>query len=630
MATSERTSAQFAARARLALYVVITCFAVIVIRLWFLQIVRGEYFRTRSEENRLRTVYLPATRGVIYDRNGEVLARSRPSFNVELIVEDAPDPIASVGHLAEILKLDAAQLLDRSRQQSRRRRFEPRILLRDVSREVVAQVMARKSELPGIIVNVSPARDYVHGDTAAHVLGYIREITKSQLESSKYAGYMPGDMVGQYGLEAKWEHFLQGRRGVQLVVVNAGGNRIGEYSYEPELTGNSINLTLDYRVQKAADDALKNVRGAIVALDPNTGEILAMSSSPRFDPNMFTGELDPEAWRDLISGSGRKLQNRVVQGSYPPGSVFKAFMAVAGLAEGIVSSNNTVSCPGYLPFGGRSFRCHKASGHGVTDLRKALIESCDIYFYQLGIRLGVDRIHDYATRFGLGRLSGLELVQEEKGLVPSTEWKRTFFRDPANQKWFPGETLSVAIGQGAVTTTPLQIAVAMSALVNGGKVMRPFLVKSIESSDGSFRDDDFQPHIVSNVEVDNSILEQVKQDLVGVVNDAGGTGRRSRLDKTPEIIVGGKTGTAQVVALEAMGKHESRNHHAWFSAFAPADNPKIVVTVLAENGGHGGATAAPLAKQVMEAFFSPETTFVTDAKPAGAVPAQAPTEEMSD
>lgn len=603
MGITERSPINFPQRAKYAFAVVCVLLSVLLVRLWYLQVLRGEYFRIRSEQNRLREVYVPPTRGMVTDRHGTVLARNRPSFNVELVLEDSPDPEETVRYLATLLSQDPELLLERSKQPGRRRRFEPRVLMKDVSREVVARVMAHKYALPGVVINVVPAREYVHGDVAAHVLGYIREITKEQLSSATYAGYLPGDMVGQYGVEARWEHHLQGRRGVQLLIVNATGNRIGEYSFEPDIAGHNVTLTLDFETQRAADEALEGVRGAVVAMDPKTGEILAMSSSPRFDPNMFAGEIDPAVWRDLVSGPGRKLQNRAVQGVYPPGSVFKVFMAAAILAEGIARPGDGVNCPGFLPFGGRNFRCHKRDGHGMEDLRDALVHSCDVYFYVMGSRLGVDRIHEYATKFGLGTKTGLNLVDEPKGLIPSTAWKRTAFRDPANQKWFPGETLSVVIGQGAVTTTPLQLTRAIAALVNGGKVMRPHLVRRLASPDGQFKDEDFPPEQVGTVDIDPKILRRVADYMVDVVHAEGGTGRRARIPALPDLRIGGKTGTAQVVALEAAGRHDHLNHHAWFSAFAPADDPQIALTVLVENGGGGGSVAAPIARKVLEAFF---------------------------
>ncbi|MCB0339123.1 MAG: penicillin-binding protein 2, partial [Bdellovibrionales bacterium] len=307
-------------------------------------------------------------------------------------------------------------------------------------------------------------------------------------------------------------------------------------------------------------------------------------------------------WKDLVAGKDKKLNNRAVQGAYPPGSTFKIFMAVAALAEGVITPQQAISCPGYLSFAGRRYRCHKASGHGPVNLFSAMVQSCDVYFYTVGQRLGVDRIHQYATMFGLGERTGLDLVMEESGIIPSTEWKQRYFRKPEDKKWYPGETLSVAIGQGAVTVTPLQLARAVATLANGGNVLKPYIVSRIISNDGHLLDE-FAPTVIRGIDVDPGILAKVRESLVGVVNDPRGTGKRARLDD-PEIIVAGKTGTAQVVSLGKESSHEHLQDHAWFVAYAPADDPEIVVSVLIENGGHGGVAAAPVAHDMFQAYFS--------------------------
>ncbi len=615
--SSDRPVINVAWRVNVAIGVVCAAFFVIVLRLWYLQVLHGEQFREQSENNRLSTVYSPAPRGIIYDRNGKALVGNRPSFNVELVEEDSPNPKETIKRVAEIVGVSPEDLTARPLS-SKRRRFEPRLLLRDVSRDTLALVVAHRYELPGVIINVEPAREYPYGEFASHVLGYIREITRTQLDSSSYTGYRQGDLVGQFGLESKWEKYLQGRRGVQLVIVNAMGTRIGESSFEPEESGHDLTLTLDFDVQHAADEALRGKRGAIVAMDANTGEILGLSSSPSFDPNLFTKELSSAQWRALTGGHEKRMNNRAVQGVYPPGSVFKVFMAAAALAEGVVSKDERINCPGYLQFGSRNYHCHKKSGHGAVDLHSALVQSCDVYFYTVGQRLGIDRIHEYAAKFGLGMSTKLELADEARGLIPSSEWKRRAFKDPGEQKWYPGETLSVVIGQGAVTTTPLQITRALAALVNGGHVMKPYLVKMIGSVGAAYHDDKFSPQVESELDIPSPVLKVVREALVGVVNEERGTGKRARLDKNSGILVGGKTGTAQVVSLD-LGTSGQHNDHAWFAGYAPADNPKIVVTALVENGGHGGEAAAPLVRQVLEAYFKIGKELKAD---AGAAPAE--------
>lgn len=594
---------------------------IIALRLWYLQIIRGDEFRVQSENNRIRTVFVPPPRGLILDRNGKVIVKNRPSFNIEFVVEDSPQPVATINILSSILDVPVSDLQARMKDQRKRRRFEPKILLKDVSRDQLAKVAANRYRLPGVIINVVPARDYVYGETFAHVAGYIREITSAQLERSEYSKYVQGDLVGQYGLERKWEQYLQGKRGMQAVIVDATGTRIGEASFEPEAAGQNLFLTLDLEMQLAAEEGLKGKKGAVVAMDAKTGEILAMVSHPAFDPNMFTRELLPNEWKDLTMGADKKLNNRALQGTFPPGSVFKVFMAAAGLAEDLVTPANRVSCPGFFPFAGRNYRCHKKTGHGSVDLFQAVVMSCDVYFYSLGNRLGIDRIHKYASLFGLGEKSGIELGDEARGLVPSTAWKKAYFKDPGNQKWYPGETLSVSIGQGATNVTPLQISRGLAALVNGGHLYKPYLIRKIESTDGSFLDDNFHPEETNKIDLDPKKLNIVKDAMVGVVHDGHGTGKRASLEKEFGIKAGGKTGTAQVAALEFHKAGSHLDDHAWFAGYAPADDPQVVVTVLVENGGHGGVASAPIAKQVMEAYFDkklPRLQPKEDPKEAGA------------
>lgn len=606
MAVYEKPTISLQSRITVASAVVIVIFLFLGVRLWYLQIIHGEYFRERSENNRQKTVFIPAARGAITDRAGQVLARSRPAFQIELTSEETTDLEGTIALLSELVNKPAAELSENLRKGARaRRRYEPNVVLRDIDRDTVARVSAARPYLPGVAITAVPARDYPYGDLAAHVLGYMREISQKQLRSPRFSsGYQSGDLVGQYGIESRFENYLQGKRGRQSVIVNVRGVRVRELPvYDSEIPGHTVTLTLDLDVQKAADEALGEQRGAVVAMSPNTGEIYALASSPKFNPEIFVGEVTPDQWHELNAGRDRPLNNRAVQGLYPPGSIFKVIMAVAGLAEGVISPKDTVFCPGYYTFGGRRYACHKQGGHGRVNLESALVASCDVYFYELGRQLGVDRIHEYSARFGLGSQTGVNLVYEPEGLVPSTEWKRKYFQGTEQARWFPGETLSVAIGQGAIQVTPLQMAVAFSALVNGGKVLRPQLVSSIVSPNGSFRDEDFGPEVLATVDVPESVLHTITKDLAGVVSSIHGTAHRAALPKELNISVAGKTGTAQVVALSNLTKDHYLNHHAWFVGFAPADKPEIVVATLIENGGHGGAVAAPVTEQVMEAYF---------------------------
>jgi penicillin-binding protein 2 len=411
-----------------------------------------------------------------------------------------------------------------------------------------------------------------------------------------------GDVIGQYGVEARYERYLQGERGSQAVIVNAGGNKIGEAYSHLALPGSDVVLTIDRRLQEVADRALTGKKGAVVAMDPNTGDILAMASAPRFAPSIFTTEVSKETWADLVDTKGSKLNNRVTQGVFPPGSVFKIFVAAAALSEGVVTPQERFFCPGYTMFGTRKFRCHKHSGHGSVDLFESIVQSCDVYFYTVGQRLGVDRIYQYAhDLFEFGEPTGLGIGDESSGLIPSTAWKAKYFRNPEDKKWYPGETLPVSIGQGAITTTPLQIVRGLSAVVNGGLVLKPRIVRKVVASDGRVLEETpAAPEIVRKLDLDPQILEKLNTSMVGVVDDKRGTGHRAALPEIHGISVGGKTGTAQVASRESGIKDED---HAWFAGYAPADHPKIVVAALVENGGHGGAEAAPIAQDVLAAYF---------------------------
>ena len=602
MAIADRTNTNLVPQLKRATVLVLFLFGLLILRLWYLQVVKGSYFRDLSENNRIRSIYVQAPRGLIFDRNGELWAGNRPSFNIELIQEDCPNEKAVMALIEEIVGLKPGTLRLDNPMSRRRRLFEPRVLLKDVSREIVAKIEARKFELPGIVVQVTPTRDYVQSELGAHVVGYIREISKDQLLDEKYAGYQQGELVGQFGVESYLEDLIHGVRGLKRIEVNAMGTRIGEFSSESEKMGNDVYLTIDGEMQRAALEGLKDKKGAVVALDVKTGAVLTMVSMPAFDPNVFTGEVSPAVWKDLAGGRPSKLNNRALQAAYPPGSVFKIVTGLAGLSEKLVTPKSSVFCPGYYAFGGRRYRCHKTSGHGWVDFNSALIQSCDVYFYSLATKLGIDTINRYATDLGLGALTGIGISQEAKGLIPSTDWKRRYFSKEADKIWYPGETLSVVIGQGATITTPIQIATMMSAVANGGKVYRPQVVKEIRGGDNNILKD-MTPELIREHDFDPNILKLVQKALYGVVNDPKGTGGRSKLKKSPEISVAGKTGTAQVVTLEARLRHEDFEDHAWFAAYAPADNPEVAIAVLVENGGHGGAAAAPIAGAVLEKYF---------------------------
>lgn len=602
MAGFERGPGNIHFRIWAAFGICLASFSILVARLWFLQVEQGSVFRDRSENNRLRTVYLPAARGLILDRGGEVLVRNRPSFNVELVAEDCPHPKETLEALAQIVGQDPEELKSRLAKEGRRRRFEPKLILRDVSRDTVAQIAAQQYRLPGIVISVVPTRDYPYGELSSHVFGYIREVSGEQLKSPAYSDYLMGDVVGQYGVESEFERYLRGERGTQSIVVNARGNKISEAYRSPDTAGSNITLTIDHRVQIAADTALEGKRGAVVVMDVRSGDILALASAPRFAPAVFTSEIGKGAWSALIDPKENRLSNRAVQGAFAPGSVFKIFVAAAALSEGVVTPKEKISCPGFLKFGQRVFQCHKHSGHGAVNLFEAIVQSCDVYFYTVGQRLGVDRINHYAQElFALGELTEVAGKDESKGVIPSTKWKETYFKRPEDKKWYPGETLSVAIGQGAVTTTPVQVARSLAAVVNGGRVLKPRLVKRVVAADGRvLLEAPAEPDVLRTVELEPDVVSQLKAAMEGVVSDKRGTGHRAALPEKFHIGVGGKTGTAQVASRESGVKEED---HAWFAGYAPADNPQVVAVALIENGGHGGVSAAPAVRKVLAAYF---------------------------
>jgi penicillin-binding protein 2 len=474
------------------------------------------------------------------------------------------------------------------------------VLGRDVDWSEVVAVETHQLDLPGVTLRVRPRRSYADGPMAAHVLGYLGEINQRQLKTLKERGYVVGDEIGQYGLERRWEELLRGQSGGQQVEVDALGRRMRVLHEVTDVPGYTVHLTLDRELQATAYEALKGKEGTLVAIDVNSGAILALASTPAFDPNIFARGIKSEEWNGLIKDQLRPLSNRATQGQYPPGSTFKIIMAIAGLEEGVVQPESYIQDPGFFFFGNRQFRDWKKGGHGAVNLHKAIVESCDTYFYQLGPKLGVDRIAKWARAFGLGQKTGIALDDEKSGTIPDTEWKRKRYRQP----WFPGETVSVAIGQGYVTVTPLQLANMMAAVANGGKLYRPYLVSKVESLDGATVRD-YGPELIRTIEMKPDTIARVQRALADVVQGPGGTGGAAR---SSVVQIAGKTGTAQVIEMK--GGYVKTEHlsyfnrdHAWFVSFAPVEKPQVAIAVLVEHGGHGGEAAAPMAKKVFEKFM---------------------------
>jgi penicillin-binding protein 2 len=571
--------------------------ALLVSRLWYLQIMRGEENRRISESNRIRLTRLPAARGLVYDRFGELLVDNRPSFDVLLVPEDARDRGATLAMLAEHLGEPVEELDRRLRAPSRRPPYAGVVVERDLEWDDVVALETHQLDLPGVSIQVQPRRAYPHGALASHLLGYVGEANDRELTDDPRR--RPGDVIGKGGLERVWDHELRGTAGGQQVEVDALGRRVRVLEEVPDVPGDTLVLTLDRDLQETAERALGDLRGALVALDPRDGEILAMVSKPAYDPNLFARGILAAEWKALTTDPWHPLTNRATQGTFAPGSIFKVAVAAGLLAEDVVTPHNHVFCPGGTQFGNRWFRCWNRNGHGSVDLNTGIMQSCDVYFYLMGQRLGIDRLAEYVRRFGLGFPTGVALPHEAAGIIPDTAWKRRRFDAP----WYPGETLSVAIGQGYVTVTPLQMATMVATIANGGTRYRPQYVKRVEAPDGTVRRE-MVPEVLGFAAVGPEVLAQVRKGMEAVVMSERGTGKRARV---PGVAVAGKTGTAQVVSLsEASGKggKERTRDHAWFVAYAPADAPTIAVACLVEHaGGGGGAIAAPIVGQVLTRYF---------------------------
>ncbi|UCE85762.1 MAG: penicillin-binding protein 2 [Deltaproteobacteria bacterium] len=614
-------SAAFERQLGLAAFVIVLAFGIFLIRLFQLQIIQGDALRARSERNSIRTIRLAAPRGEILDREGRVLATTRPAFGLQVIPSELRRPDLVYAALGQLIEQDPAALRERSGEPRGARRFQPVRLASDLTWDHLARVESHRYALPGVLTDIQPRRHYLQGPLAAHALGTIGEIRKEQLETRRFARYRAGEVIGQSGMESVLESHLRGREGGLNVVVDAAGREIERLDeVEPE-AGRTAVLTLDLDLQQEAyaafeSDASGEPRrvGALVALDPRDGEVLAWVSTPSYDPNDFAGGIDSATWKRLTQDERRPLQDRVIAGQYPPASTYKAIVAAAALQEGVIDPNERLYCPGSFRLGRRSYRCWKRGGHGDVDLREALVRSCDVYFYQVGLRLGVDRLAFFARGLGLGRRTGVELPGEQAGHVPTSAWKSRRFGEP----WVLGETLSAAIGQGFNTATPLQLAVAFAAIANGGGLVTPRLVRNLHARDalslpsGSVHRE--------RVPVDAKHLARVREALVGVVQDTGGTGARARVTG---VAVGGKTGTAQIVGLEQIEGLEDDEipwkyrDHGWFVAFAPAEQPEIVVAVLVEHGGGGGAVAAPIAQRVLARYFEKRAPTIARAREAG-------------
>ena len=584
-------------------YFVLIVFGVLLVRLWFLQIINGAKYRIQSENNRIDLRDVLPFRGLIFDRDGQLLVDNRPSFILGVVPEDIRGLDCLIGNLRRLIEIDGISTKKRIEEALKRDPFNPVYIKKGLTRDELARIETNTLSIPGVIIEAKPKRHYLYGTLAAHLIGYLGEIDREQLNREEYKENKPGDFVGKFGVEKKWQRYLNGMRGGQQVEIDASGRRLRVLYQKAAEPGFNVYLTIDRDLQMLAERSLYDKEGAIVVMKPGSGEILAMASSPTFDPNGFAKGMDKKGWERLVSNRYFPLQNRVISGQYPPGSLFKLVVALAGLEEGVIDPNEKIFCGGSYSFKGRVYRDWKEEGHGYVDLHRAIVESCDVYFYKMGQKIGIDTIAKYAKRLGFNCETGLQLGDEKPGLIPDRAWKLRRWHAP----WEEGETLSVAVGQSFTLITPVQIVRFISALFNGGILFRPQVTKWIGRMNEE-RISEFKPDLTGYWDLKRENMELVKRALIGVVNEPHGTGKRARLDRTR---VAGKTGTAQVIALpqeeESVQERDVPyrfRDHAWFAAVAPAENPEIAVAILIEHGGLGGAVAAPIARDLFESYFN--------------------------
>ena len=590
-------------RLLLLLLVMTVVFSILLARLIFLQIIEGADYLRLSANNCIRLQDIDPLRGLIFDRNGKCLVENRPSFDLNIIPNDAGNVDDTLHTLVDIAGIPF-QDLEKNYQKNRRGgAYRPVLLSANVDRDVVASVMANKFDLPGVEVNLKPRRHYLYDRFAAHTIGYLGEISKNELNCEKFSGYDVGCFVGKCGVERVFEQYLRGRKGGRQVEVNANGQVMRVLRTVPAEPGHNIFLTIDFDLQQKTEALLEGLSGAAVALDPFTGEVLALASSPAFDQNCFIRGMSSQQWRELVTDPRKPLINKVTQAEYPPGSVYKIITAMAGLQEKIISPDETVYCPGFYKYGDRISRCWKEGGHGRLSMADALAQSCDVFFYDLGVKVGVERLAWYAKACGLGRPTGIDLVAEEDGLVPSEKWKLSRLREP----WYGGETLSVAIGQGYNLVTPIQMAVLTAAVANGGVIKKPLILKQIETVEGTIVKEG-QAVDKGSLPADPDTLAIIWEGLWKVVNDKNGTAFYRVY--SPNFDISGKTGTAQVVASpeekegQQAGLIDAIKPHAWFVAYAPSENPSIAVAVIIERSGHGSNVAGPIVKEMITTYLS--------------------------
>ncbi len=593
-------------------FAVIVVFAALGICFWVLQIVQHDKYEEMAENNHQRTLALRAPRGVLFDRNGKVLVENRHSFTISILREHSKDLDRTARLLSQVAGLDLKQVLQTIERHRGEPSYRPIVVVEDAPLAQVAAITARRLdfELPDVVVEKVPTRKYPADALAAHLFGYVSQASEAQLGD----GIIQGAIVGQQGVERVYNKVLMGEDGARRVVVNSVGREISTLEEIRPREGRRVQLTIDYDLQIAAEAGFRHAgfNGAALIMDPRNGEVLTYTSLPSYDPNDFAAGIDRVTWAALNADKLRPLQNRVIQGRYSPGSTFKIVIATAALEEGLATPDFRVTCGGGANFFGRYYRCHLKGGHGSVDMRHAMEKSCNVYFYTLGNMLGVDKIYKWAERLGMAGKTGIDLPNEQESLIPNTEWKMK----RTGERWYPGETISVAIGQGQVSVTPAALAVMISTVANGGTRVTPHVIKAIDEGNG------WQPTpvpaVADKVAFKPDTLAALREGLWMVVN-AAGTGGRARIVGRD---VSGKTGTAQVISNEgrarARGTDRDLRDHGWFVFFAPRDNPEIAGVIFGEHNEHG-YLGAPIAKHVIETYFAKK-----EGRPLPLLPEQTP------
>ncbi len=626
----ERELHYFQLRIGAAGVAVLIAFGVLFARFAYLQVVQRDYYHTKAEDNRISIVPVAPNRGLILDRNGVVLARNYSAYTLEIQTAKVADVERTITELSEVVDI---QPKDRSRFRKlllETRNAESLPIRTRLTDEEVAKFAANRYRFPGVEIKARLFRQYPFGELASHVIGYIGRINDKDQEKLEELGveanYRGTDFVGKSGIEGSYQSELHGTTGIEQVEIDAGGRGIRTLSRTPAQSGNDITLALDIKLQEIAENAFAGRRGALVAIEPATGGVLALVSKPGYDPNLFVEGIDPQSWAELNNSPDRPLNNRAIAGLYPPGSTFKPYLALAALETGKRRPSQSIFDPGFFDFGGRRFRDDKVGGHGTVDMYKSIVHSCDTYYYVLSNDMGIDLIARSIAPFGFGARTGIDLEGESMGVLPSPEWKQRRFKKPEQQKWYAGETISIGIGQGYNAYTPVQMALAMAAIANNGAVFKPHLANHIDNQRTSSRRY-LEPELLRRIPFKDEHIEFIKQAMAGVNTEGTGT----RAFAGAQYTSGGKTGTAQVIAIKANEKYIEKNvaerhrDHSLFIAFAPLDNPKIAVAVIVENGGFGATAAAPIARAVLDYYLLSKVP-----RPAKKLPVPGPADEEGD